>query len=110
MRDDLEWRGCLAPPDDTTIRAVEATLGVRLPADYLGCVRRFHGGSPTPSEFSYVDPDLGPVRSCIGNFFSLSSARKDNLLAVRDWVRDRLPAQIVPIANDPGGDLICLDY
>src|SRR5579871_1529605 len=105
----LEWQDCKSVSDEA-IRAVEARLGVRFPSDYVECVRRCDGGWPKPHHFDYPDPALGPVETSIGRFLSLDSTRKGNLLDVVEWLSDQLPAQVVPFADEPGGDFLCFDY
>jgi len=110
MRNDLRWQDCLPAVNDEAIDTVEQRLGVRLPADYIECVRQCDGGWPHLHHFSYPDPDLGAVETSIGRFLSLSASHEGNLLEVLDWLSDQLPSGIVPFADEPGGDFICFDY
>lgn len=105
-----EWFGCHAPVQDCILDQLETALNVSLPPDYRECVRICHGGRPVRNKFSFVDPDIGMMESCIGVLLSLSEGDDEGLLPTFKRLTVYLPSGAVPIADDGGGDFVCLDF
>lgn len=90
---------------EADIRALEKAVGVALPADYAGFLREHNGGSPTPSLL-----DVAATRTVsIQLFFAVLSASANQTVAgVKAQFRDRMPAELVPIARDSAGNLLLI--
>jgi cell wall assembly regulator SMI1 len=88
----------------------EQRLGFIFPTDYREFLLRQNGGRPTPSEFAFTDPDGDPSDSLVDFFYSIYDGTLNNLeLKHRTFtLGERMPPNIVPIANDPFGNQICM--
>lgn len=108
--EDLSWENCHAEESDARVSAVEAVLGVRLPEDYRECIKKYHGGTPSRSRFTFKDQKLGDMESCLGVLLSLDEDDAENLVDTWHELAPQLPRAVVPFADDGGGDFICFDY
>lgn len=106
---DLVWENCHAELDDHTISTVEAQLNCTFPDDFKAVVKKRHGGSPEPCNFTYEDPDIGTVETCIAELLSFDIKYEHNIVRIQRDLSDQLPEGIVPFAADAGGDYICFD-
>jgi len=106
----IEWQDCNPPVEESVIGQIEKALNVSLPPDYKECIRFCHGGRPTKKVFSFFDPDIGAMESCIGVLLSLSEDDDESVLETYARLSKYLPDNAVPIADDGGGDFVCLDF
>jgi hypothetical protein len=109
MSTKIEWENQQPPANSTDVKKVEEILGVKLPADYVKCAMRNHGGQPTP-DCLIVDGD----ERVFNSLFALSNPEGEDdvetLLEAYELVRDRLPDKVIPFGDDPAGNLFCFDY
>lgn len=107
----VAWQGTREPLPDRVLAGAELLLGVIFPSDYRDCVRVNHGGRPEPNGF-VVPADPAPWGSGVGILLSLDPHDPNGVWGVlgRLGVDAQLPAGLVPVAEDGGGDFICLDY
>src|SRR5688572_18794485 len=104
----LEWRNCAPPITNERVREIESSLSVVFPNDFRDCVKICHGGTPSKHNFLVPAP-LGSFGSCLGYLLNFSKEDEDNIEAIlRDMVVR--PGELVPFAEDGGGDFICFDY
>lgn len=106
-----------APPDDDLVRSVEAELGLRLPASYIGLARAHNGGHLARSAHATSQPttwasDHVAVTSlaAIGRTASFSLCGE---LGSRFWVEEwGYPDIGIYFADCPsaGHDMIALDF
>src|SRR5262245_31256812 len=93
------------------LRGAELLFGITFPADYRECVRVNHGGHPEQRNFTVrgVSASWG---SCLAVLLSLDWRRPESVWSVlANLAVDRqLPDGLFPIAEDGGGDLLCLDF
>jgi hypothetical protein len=83
---------------------------VVFPDDYKECARLCHGGRPKRNAFTFEDPEIGRMESCVGVLLSFSEDDPESIFATHERMHSFLPRGAVPIADDGGGDFICLDY
>ena len=107
---DIAWVDCQGEIGDAEVRKVEQALGIAFPDDYRACVKRCHGGRPRDNNFSFTDPTVGRMESCLGILLSFSEGDPENILETHRRLLPFLPHGIVPIADDGGGDFICFQY
>lgn len=96
------------PLDEKKIAAAEKKMGIKLPEDYRQFLLKNNGGRPDPANF--------PIRGLENNPFGgihFFGGIGDNIESVNiDWsykiFRGRIPKNLLPIASDPMGNLICL--
>jgi hypothetical protein len=90
------------------IRRVESIMGIRLPKEYAVFLLKHNGGRPIPNGF--------PIDGLANNPFGMIHffLGIDNPVEVCniDWsyevLNGRIPSNLLPIADDPGGNAICL--
>ncbi|GKS60538.1 SMI1/KNR4 family protein [Nitrospira sp.] len=99
------------PISRTEVSEIETLIGHPLPAQYVDFLLRYNGGRPKPNNFRingfYERPGIGNIQV----FFRVDSrVRSSDLM----WnfkemnLSGRVPANLIPIACDGSGDLICL--
>jgi cell wall assembly regulator SMI1 len=89
---------------------LESILGLKLPQDYRQHLLQHNGGQCSPNGFTFLEKEK-QSESCIDWFLAIYDGKYDNLHKYIDIYKideKRLPTHIVPIAHDPGGNLICI--
>jgi hypothetical protein len=107
----LSWESYQKPLPDAVVTGAEMILGVRLPEAYRSLVQRWPAGRPDRREFP-VPHKTGTWVSCIGELKSLDPRHSGNVFACISnlAIDSQLPEGLLPIIDDGGGDLVCLDY
>lgn len=92
--------------DPTEIERLEERVG-KLPPDFREFLLRINGGRPDPAGFSF---QAGPRadESDVDWFFALGQGSPYEILHSLEVYRDRIPMGLLPIASDPGGNLLLL--
>lgn len=85
----------------------EQQLGFTLPSDYRAFLLRHNGGYPEPNYFPIANfplDDYGILEwlLCLEEGYTLDIRRH------LEVYRDRIPQGLLPIARDPGGNILCL--
>lgn len=95
------------PLTEAQIEAVEKQLGAKLPQDYKSFLLAHNGGRPEPCVFPISDfPDS--TLDILNRFLAIGGGPFDDLMDYVRTYRDRIPPNLLPIAYDPGGNVICL--
>lgn len=93
------------------IDATEKALGVELPEPYRRFLLAHNGGRPEPADFRIAwrgQPFAPGWRvGMVGDFLEVDSGALD-LLENRERFADRIPHGMLPVARDPGGNLVLL--
>lgn len=98
------------PISSADLDALEANLGVRLPADYAAFLLRHNGGSPTPDGVP-VDgwTDGGPILEVRELYhYTPRPLEPEDLLWNVECYAGRMPKGLLPIGANSCGDQICL--
>ncbi|MGH9762317.1 MAG: SMI1/KNR4 family protein, partial [Blastocatellia bacterium] len=101
--------GGTAPGDEALSTAVRE-IGHNLPGNYSELLQDW-GSWYTPlgySYFGYRQPYPGGSRGILNVFFGLLPGDEYDLLVNYRRYKERIPPNLLPIADDPGGNLICL--
>ena len=102
------FRECGPQICDEDIRAVEREIGISLPQDYRDFLLAQNGGRPEPNAFPINGLENNPFGT-IQVFLGIEDAIESCNL---DWTyhtfSGRLPDNLIAIARDDCGDLICL--
>ncbi|WP_033852683.1 SMI1/KNR4 family protein, partial [Yersinia wautersii] len=93
------------PADELSIVNIEKKLGITFPNDYREFLKKYNGGYPEPDGFYFIDSKDG---SCVDKFLSTNGDKSDSIAACYDLYKKRIPQGFVPIATDPGGNLLLL--
>ncbi|MEK0181796.1 SMI1/KNR4 family protein [Microcoleus anatoxicus] len=92
------------------IKSLEQRLGMQLPQNYINFLLSHNGGFPEIGGFVYRS-EVGNRLGVVNRFLGIHSGKYDNLddyLMLYKEREKRIPSNLIPIANDPGGNLICL--
>lgn len=92
------------------IEELEKFIGLSFPSQYKEHLLRFNGGKCSPNVFSFIENGK-TTDSCIDWFLAIYDGEYDNLRKEIEMVKieeKRMPRQMLPIAHDPGGNLICI--
>ena len=105
-----------APISDADLDALEERLRITLPAEYRAWLLKYNGGRPVPGTFQYKH-ETGPYTDGrIAWFFAVYDGQFENFerkfQAFKRPQRSpvRLPDDLVPIARDGFGNLICMAF
>lgn len=104
----MEIIECIAPlPSEQDITNFELRYEFRLPHSYRKFLLEYNGGDPDDANvFNFAD-DSGETSSDVRRFLFLGEG-EDSLDAWLTAYKGRLPANVLPIAYDQGGNPICL--
>jgi hypothetical protein len=92
------------------IEEVEKSVGLIFPNEYKDHLIKYNGGQCNPNAFSFFENGK-KTESCIDWFLAIYDGEYDNLtkyITMYKIDEKRLPSHILPIAHDPGGNLICI--
>ena len=109
----LKWRSAKPPLPESVVRGAELILGYVLPSSYRSLVQQWPSGHPDRSDFPVQGGGRrGSWISCVGVLLSLDPRHTDNVFECLKnlAIDDQLPDGLLPVSDDGGGDLICLDY
>jgi len=96
------------PITEARISAVEHKLGIVLPGGYLAFLMRNNGGIPKPRFFPIRGLDDNPFGG-IQLFFGIDeTVRSADLEWNYETFSGRIPHNLLPIACDDAGNLICI--
>jgi cell wall assembly regulator SMI1 len=106
------------PLPERMIRGAELLFGVSFPLDYREHLKIYHDASPHPSGFLVKDSPLGPFGGCFGVLLTLDPRTVENVfteigraeIGFTQIGREAWPENVIPIVQDGGGNLLCLDY
>jgi len=91
------------PVSEEVVRRVETRLGVKFPASYVECVKKYNNG--VPQAYLYY---MGNGRERV--FGQLIDIR-DSLDVYETLIEEHNgPEHVIPFAEDPAGNFICFDY
>lgn len=92
------------PAIEQSVQAIEAAVGAELPEDYRRFLLRGDGGVPDRGAFSV--PEGGS--SVVNRFLSTRRDEDYSLWERLDYLPDFVPDGLLPIAEDPGSNLVLL--
>ncbi|CAH1216830.1 hypothetical protein PAECIP111891_04485 [Paenibacillus allorhizoplanae] len=79
---------------------------IQFPDDYVNIACESHGGSPIPDSFDFENHE----EAVFGYLLSFNHDSINYIITTYENVKDRLPSDVIPIADDPFGNLICFDF
>jgi cell wall assembly regulator SMI1 len=98
------------PLNASDITRLEAELGVKLPDDYRTFLLAHNGGWPEADSFHSYGGEKRDEESIesVDRFLAYYDGEYNNLLKSVNTYKGRIPPHFLPVANDPGGNLILL--
>ena len=96
------------PLTNQRVDALERYLGIVLPETYKSFLTRYNGGRPRPNFFTIHGFEGNPFGS-VHYFFGLDRPIRSNNIDWNYQIYDRrIPRELLPIAGDGSGNIICL--
>lgn len=92
------------PTSEEKVVALENGFGRPLPPQYRQFLLLYNGGRPKNDIFDIPGQGEGQANF----FYGIDVVRYNDLAAKIDVFKDRIPNYLLPIANDPGGNQICI--
>ncbi len=99
-----------APITMSQIAEIENYVALVFPKEYKEHLLKFNGGQCQPNVFTFNE-NGSITNSYIDWFLAIYDGEYDNLKKYIENYKinhQRLPSRILPIAHDPGGNLICI--
>lgn len=91
--------------DDSAVIVFENFLDVKLPLDYREYLKNINETRPIANAFDI--PNQG--YNVVNRFFSLIAKNKNETLIYQlKQYKNRIPSEMLPIGNDPGGNLLLI--
>lgn len=101
----IENSGGYGLPDMQVLAAFEKELGVSLPDEYRQFLLEHNGGTPVPAGFRVA----GEGMSSVENLYGLNDGPDyQQLQEIGVIYRRRMPPGLLPIGDDPNGNVLCL--
>jgi cell wall assembly regulator SMI1 len=85
-----------------------AELGHRIPPSYKAFLTEHDGGEPVRNRFTY-EGDGELQKGTVQVFIGVAPSPDGDLVSKAKVMADRLPPGVIVIADDPGGNHVCLD-
>ena len=102
----VKWLLPQTPVNESDLYRLNSVFGHNLPDDFNDWVLEHNGACPEPAE---IRVGAGLTIS-INSFISFSDKDSPNIFSTLKMLKHRIPDEILPIADDPGGNYISLRY
>ena len=93
---------------EENLQQAEKRVDVKFPDEYRKFLLKHNGGSPEPCAFKYTFEEDEPELACVAYFLAIYEGEDENFFDYFETYEERIPPQLIPIARDPGGNLILL--
>lgn len=109
----LQYADSSEPTTKEAVQDAETVLGAEFPADFKSFLLTVNGGRPGRTAFR-IKWNGQPwseffESSSVSYFYGLTDDEDDlDILREFDGWKERIPADTIPIGNDPGGSLILM--
>jgi len=87
------------------ITDLEEKLNLVLPKDYRAFLKENNGGYPEPDGFDFMDGSDG---SSVDKFLEVNNSKDESIIEYYLSYKKRIPEDFLPIAKDPGGNIILI--
>jgi len=91
----------------TDIQKIEKKFSFQFPKEYSDHLLKYNGGKINPAIFSFVE-NGNKTQSIVDWFLAIYDGEYDNLEKFIEDYDGRIDENIIPIAHDPGANLICI--
>lgn len=95
---------------NSDISELESYVGLEFPSDYKDYLLKYNGGRCSPDVFSFIENDK-ETNSSVDWFYGIHDDGSYSLKSNIDIFKieeKRMPKHILPIAQDPFGNQICI--
>jgi cell wall assembly regulator SMI1 len=96
---------------ESDILRIEEKLTINLPEQYRTHLLKYNGGRPVRCAFSTLGVNEGnysPFSSGVHYFYAIYEGKQENFETKYNIFKGRMPANMIPIASDGGGNQICV--
>ena len=90
---------------DDMVKNVKCVLKVNLPEDFLSIIKKYDGGYPSPNKITINGND-----EIVNNLVSFSEYDVSFILDIFEETEYLKNTKLIPIAEDPFGNLFCYDF
>ena len=90
------------------VKDFERELKAELPKDYFDFLVRYNGGKPSADTFEYKLRDGRSWTGGVQDFLGFDVENWKNIIFFSHMRGDRVPENMIPIANDEGGNFVLL--
>lgn len=104
---EIEFLTPAHPADETSVAQAERRLGRRIPEDYRGFLLQQRNGGRPAANVSVL-PEARRIGVGVTDFLGVGHPDDTDLAGVAARYRDRVPADLLPVAHAEGGNLVCL--
>lgn len=105
MSNIVTWKNSNGKLTVEDIDQVEKQLNIKFPQDYIEIVSNNDGGYPYPNKFKLNDNE-----EVFNNLISFKEDDYSNIFEVLEDISGSIIKGVIPIAEDPFGNLICFDF
>ncbi len=91
---------------DNEIKKVEQYFNIKLPNDFIECVKKYDGGYPRPKVFDISGQD----ESTFNDLLTLHIDDKYSIVQRYENIKEWLVDRVYPFASDSFGNFLCFDY
>lgn len=84
----------------------EELIGYKLPKEYVEFLRKYNGGYPENNIIELQDDNMHSIS--ITDFFGIGVEEINDLMAIFEIYKERIPQGFIPIGGTEGGNIICL--
>lgn len=102
----LIWRFCKENATYDDIHTMEHFFDCKLPKAYAEIVLHHNGGRPRPGRFDTRLRQGARMKTML----PITRIHQGNIYEVYDWIKERLPGNMVPFASDESGNYLCFCY
>jgi hypothetical protein len=103
----IEFLTPAQPTDEASVAQAERRMGRRIPRDYREFLLRERNGGRPAANVSVLS-EARRVGAGITDFLGVGRPDDTDLAGVAAQYRDRVPADLLPVAHAEGGNLVCL--
>ncbi|OAB45510.1 SMI1/KNR4 family protein [Paenibacillus glacialis] len=101
----IVWQFADEPVSEDFVNKIGDELGFNFPSDYIKCVALNNGANVEPELFNVENRE-----KVFGTLLSFDGSNDEYIIFVYNEYKGTLPKELIPIAFDPAGNLICFDY
>lgn len=101
----MQWSYGKNTVTEQHIHEMEEYFRCKLPEEYRYTLILYHGARPSRKVF-HTETVHGRM---IKSFLTISREYPGNVYDVCDWLKDKLPRNLIPFASDPFGNYLCFD-
>ena len=90
---------------DEMVKSVESILEVNFPEDFLSIIKKYDGGYPSPDKIT-----INGNTEIVNNLVSFMEDDLSFILVIYEETEYLKNTKLIPIAQDPFGNLFCYDF